>query len=559
MRRKLVVGTIALALISASCGSDKNASSSTSTATAPTSAASTTAGSTTAATSADSTAGSTDSSTATTGETESSATGATEPSGDTNGILKTLHSLQYGTSSTFDPAAAKLNCDAIVLRPIYDTLVHADAKTSEPMPGLAESWKVDDPSTIEFTLRKGLTFQDGQKLDATALKAGIEHNVAGTGSVGARLTGLIASVDVVDDLTVKVTTKTPVAATLPLVFAGIEGMIVAPGSDAATKPVGAGPFQYDSSVPQQNIVYSRFGGYYDAENVKLAGVEIDNTGGGPEMVSALSAGDVTLTEISPDAIAGLEGDSNVTIVKDTNARTYIDMRVNLSLPPFNNLAFRQAVSYAIDREAILKAAFVGEGTVASGPFPDSFAGEDPSNKGFYAHDLDKAKQLIKESGLTDLSFTVVNPPYPSYKAVGQIIQQNLAEIGVTVNLSASQTPTDDYYTNKTAQAFIAISTTTADPTDTIANPFTPGHFANPGDYSNDELNALIDQIHTTTDTDKKNDLLRQASVIVVQQALDFPIIYQTNLRAYRNDQVQGEVVPYESCQGVDLTKLWVKS
>ena len=90
-------------------------------------------------------------------------------------VLRYGYDLSAQFTNTFDVQQSKGDCDAIALAPIYDTLVHKQPG-NKLVPGLLESWKVQDPSTIDLTLRDGLTFSDGTPLDAAALQQALQHN-----------------------------------------------------------------------------------------------------------------------------------------------------------------------------------------------------------------------------------------------------------------------------------------------------------------------------------------------------------------------------------------------
>jgi ABC-type transport system substrate-binding protein len=573
MRRKHLIIVIATTLLVAACGSDdKDVASTastgggaTTTATAATTSPTTTASSETAATTApsesDTTTAITEAASATDAPTTAAPTTAAQENVDPDGVLHLAISLTNGWSHTYDPAASTSVCDSAILVSIYDTLVHKDVNSGELSPGLAESWKVVDKSTIEFTLRTGLKFQDGQSLDAAALKSGLEHNMSGKGAAGTTLAAVITSVDQVDDRTVRIATKTPVAASLPIIFAGREGMIIAPGTEAtaATQPVGAGPFQFDSEVSGQKISIRRFDGFWNADQIQLGGVDFLHTEGGPPQVNGMLAGDFDVEEITPDLIPGLEGQPGVEIVKQSGSRTYAKLAFNLGQAPFDNKDFRQAVNYAVDRAAILKVAFANAGDVAWSPYPSEFAAFNPSADGQYEYDVDKAKAALAKSGLTDVSFTALVPAFPAFQQAGQIVQQNLADIGVTMNLEVTTNPVQDYFIDKKTPAFVTIASAGTDPVDTLRGQFTPGNLRNPGEYSNDALNKLIADASAEPDEGKRNDMLKQAVGIVVDEALDVPFVFQTKLRAVNTDRITGEVIANESCQGVDLTRLAVKA
>ena len=479
---------------------------------------------------------------------------------DPNGVLRYGVSLSgQGVSGRLAPFASTSVCDVLVMAPIYDTLTHTNPLNGELEPGLAEAWEVVDERTVEVTLREGVTFHDGSPFDAEAVKAGLERNAApDAAQTGASLTA-IDSIEAVDDLTVRINLSEPVAGSIPAILSGREGMIVAPSAleTADTEPVGAGPFRLTEHQPGQQLTYEKNEDYWNADEVHLAGVELVESEAGPPTTNALLAGEIDMAQISPDLLGGLEGDPNIEIAEQP-ARSYYKLNWNLAEPPFDNLQFRQAINHAIDREAVLAAVFEGMGSVAWGPFPEDFYGYSPDVEGVYDYDPEEAQRLLEESGVDDPSFTAFVPPTPVFTRFAEVIQAQLAEVGIDVEYVQSTDIVQDYFTDKGQPATVILWPPRPDPVDTLRVQFTPGNFNNLGEYSNDELNGLVDQILATDDQDERQPLFQDGAQIVVDEALDLPVAYAPLLHAARSN-VGGEVVQNENCQGVDFTKLQINA
>jgi ABC-type transport system substrate-binding protein len=479
---------------------------------------------------------------------------------DPNGVLRYGVSLSgQGVSGRLAPFASTSVCDVMVMAPIYDTLTHSNPVTGELEPGLAESWEIVDDQTVELTLRQGVTFQDGSPFDAEAVKAGLERNAAPDAAQTAASLAVVESIDAVDDTTVRINLNTAAAGSIPAILSGREGMIVAPASleTADTEPVGAGPFQLTEHQPGQQLTYEKNEDYWNADAVNLGGIELVESEPGPPTTNALLAGEIDMAQMSPDLLGGLERDPDIQIAEQP-AKSYYKLNWNLAEPPFDNLQFRQAINHAIDRQAVLDAVFEGMGNVAWGPFPEDFYGYSPDVEGVYDYDPDEARRLLEESGVEDRSFTAFVPPTPVFIRFGEVIQAQLAEVGIDVEYVQSTDIVQDYFTDKGQPATVILWPPRPDPVDTLRIQFVPGNFNNVGDYSNDDLTGLVEQILVTDDVGEREPLFQEGSQIVVDEALDLPVAYAPLLHAARSN-VGGDVVQNENCQGVDFTQLQINA
>lgn len=166
--------------------------------------------------------------------------------------------------SNFDPILGNSGNDHALLYPIYDTLVNYNDKL-EAAPGLAESWETPDDKTIILHLRQGVTFHDGTEFNAEAVKFNLER----VNSEGSNVSDIknVASVEAVDQYTVKLTLKQPDSSII-LALSDRSGMMVSPtavqklGKDFAQNPVGAGPFKFVKWVPNGEIQYKKNENYW---------------------------------------------------------------------------------------------------------------------------------------------------------------------------------------------------------------------------------------------------------------------------------------------------------
>ncbi len=469
--------------------------------------------------------------------------------------------LSYGTpldgsgfSQRLQPAQMTAICDAVVGNQVFSPVIKLDVRTNKLTPNLAATWTIVDPSTFSFKLRPGLTFQDGTKLDAAAAKAALDITRAPTSKLNPTL-GIISSIDAgADGLTVTLHLSTPSAASMPYTLAGREGFLAAAAS-TDTHPIGAGPFAFDSQTVGQKISLTKFASYWNAKNVKLAGVDYVNTSVAGA-VNAVIAGDIDLTDGGTDVNAPAQNNPDVKIESSTGA-TYWKININTSKPNVNNVKFRQALLYAINRPAIAKALFPGA-EVGSQPYPKAFTLQYQkalANK--YAFSLKKAKAALKASGLT--APVTVNGTLPAgfdtFTRFADIVQQQLKAIGVNLTLTPSPNLLDTYFQKQQGDVEFTLWPPRPDPSVTISRQFSPAGAANAGKFTDPNIVAGLAKIGTSSDPTSQAAGYKQAVTAVVNNALEVPVVYPVNTEVHRTYVVSKNWQLYGACQGVDFSQL----
>jgi peptide/nickel transport system substrate-binding protein len=459
-----------------------------------------------------------------------------------------------GFSQRLQPNQMTAICDFMVGSQVFSTLIRRDTKTNQPEPGLAESFRIVDARTFELTLRPGLTFHDGTVLDAAAAKAGIDRNRA----LGSTLAPTLAEIDSVeagpDGRTVTLRLRTDSAAIMPLTLAGREGHVAAAAS-TDTHPIGAGPFRFVSQVVGDNIVLERFDGYWDAENVRLAGLRYVNAEG-PPAINALLAGDVDLTLGNPDVNRPAENDPDVSIEKASGS-DYWKLNLDVSKAPLDDVAFRQGLNHAIDKQAILDTLFRGEGEVATQPFPRGFARQhQPELADRYPHDPDRARQLFQQAGATNVTLEASYPANnPTFQRYAEIVQAQLRDVGVNVNLTPSTNLLQTYFQQRQGQFIFTLWPARPDPSVTIQRQFGRGQITNVGGYTNPVIDQALARIRGSESEAEQAQGYREAVEVIVEEALDVPIAFPALTYPHRDHVVSDDWQLYGACQGVDFSKL----
>ncbi|MCE4600394.1 MAG: glutathione ABC transporter substrate-binding protein [Desulfurococcales archaeon] len=353
---------------------------------------------------------------------------------------------------TLDLHDASDNPSYMVGRMIYEYLVELD-ENMNIKPGLATSWEVKDNGTVwVFHLRKGVKFQDGTPFNATAVKVNFDRLLTQKLKRSSLFTPFIKEVKVVDDYTVEFILKRPFGAFLYHLAHGAAA-IMSPKSilsgDPAKHPVGTGPYMLEEWVPGDRIVLKAFDGYWNKDKApKFKKVIFKIVPDDQTRMRLLQSGDVDIAlRIPPQYVKELNATEGITVlVKPTNRVIFIGM--NNLVPPLNDKRVRQALNYAVDKDAIIKNVLFGLGEPATSPIAPLTHGY--CKAGEYKYDPDKAKQLLAQAGWTDrdndgvlensqgeeLHLTLWTPRgrYVGDYEMAQAVQQYLQAIGIKVDL-----------------------------------------------------------------------------------------------------------------------------
>src|SRR3954453_6257471 len=201
---------------------------------------------------------------------------------------------------SLDPTLARTYVSRIVFAGMCDKLFDINEKL-EIVPQLATSYEWTDPKTLVIKLRQGVLFQDGEKMDAQAVKYSLERHLSMQGTFRRSEINAMDRVEVVDPATVKIVLKQPSSPFLSQ-LTDRSGMIVSPraaeaaGKDFGLKPVCAGPFRFVDRVPQDHITLERFPQYWDAGNIKLERVVYQTIPDSSIRLANLQAGSIELSE-----------------------------------------------------------------------------------------------------------------------------------------------------------------------------------------------------------------------------------------------------------------------
>lgn len=471
----------------------------------------------------------------------------------------TLITAEAQDTAEMDPAISTFDMSWRLQAMVYETLVSTNA-ASEIVPGIAESWEQPTDTSFVFTLRPGVTFSNGRALTADDVVGSLQRIVdPNTGSYWAPQMGPIDSITAVDATTVQVDLTAPYApflASLANISAAILPMTeLTDGSfDPTTQMLGSGPFMLKEHLADQQWTFERNPNYWQEGLPVLDGVEVRVVPDDATRVAALRDGSIDIGYFgSPDAPALLEGVADVEVTVQRSSDMYW-LQLNSVNPdsPFTDVRVRQAVAYALDRDAIITNALAGNGEatgVASAGLPNACAADGLPT---YTRDVEQAKALLAEAGVEGLSFDIIAPPYLStFSPIAQVIQQNLAEAGIEVTITAPEFGTylQSVYIDQPAtfEGVVDYFAGYLDPAMVMQflaparNPVTAGFLSEDAD-----LTAAIDAAAAPgTDADRA-----AAVATACELAADFanviPIATKNSTVAMRTDKVSGTVADFDA-------------
>ena len=354
----------------------------------------------------------------------------------------TLRVAIFADPLTLDPHSTGNLQGRATCRAVHDTLFTIDA-TGRLAPGLVESWEQPDAQTYLLRLRQGIKFHDGTPFDAEAVRYNLARiRTPPQGLYSARKDEFLAldRVDVVDAGTLKITLKYPFVAFLfPLT--DVSGCIGSPtaferwGLDYGFHPAGTGPFRLAEYAKDNRTVLERNPDYWDkgkpgVDQIVLRPIVVDST-----RLAELRAGGVDIAEALPLQDIRRLRQAREFVVSEKQGFRWEYFGFNLRDEyPGRSKKFRQAFQWAIDREALHQVAYFGTGSVGYDGILPGTPFNDPQYRPFQ-RDMDKAKRLIEESGVT-LPVTLRAPlqPDPVKQRAAQLFQATAAELGVKVEI-----------------------------------------------------------------------------------------------------------------------------
>jgi peptide/nickel transport system substrate-binding protein len=498
---------------------------------------------------------------------------------------------QSGEPSTLDAIHVTDSESSKVTRQLFNPLLEFAPRSTDLIPGLAT--EVPEPEdgglSYTFNLRKGVKFHDGTPFNADAVIFNFErwrftdnpyHKGGGSGGSnfayyasyfgGFDDDSVIEKVEALDDYTVRFTLKEPLGPFLQNIAISGFGMASpkAIKDDVEgfwQKPVGTGPFKFDSWNQGTEVTLAKFPDFYAKDQ------PASEYGGGPYVdklvvrpnedatarVAALTGGQLTATDgLLPDDVATVKEAGLKVDYRPPNTIGYLAM--NTQKEPFNNIKVRQAINMAIDMPKVVDFALGDTAQVATTYQPPTMPFFNESIER-YPYDPERARQLLSEAGAenleTNLWYMPIARPYmPDAKSIAQAMQEDLKAVGINAELVTRDWTVYLQETGRGAHDMCLLGWTAdnGDPDNFLGQLLssataTPQNALNVAYYKNPEVDDLIEQGRTTADDNERNDIYMRLQDIVAGDAPWVPIAYvkppvglQAEVQGYLPNPTGGE-------------------
>ncbi len=433
-----------------------------------------------------------------------------------------------------DPTPARTFVGRLVFSALCDKLFDLDEKLNiVPMLATSYEWSADGKA-LTLHLRQGVTFHDGEKLDAAAVKFNLERHKNMPGSSRRAELAPVASVEVVDPQTVRVNLSAP-AAPLLAVLSDRAGMMLSPkaaqaaGDKFGAKPVCSGPFRFVERVAQDRIVLERYPGYWNKGQVHFERIVylpiIDAT----VRLANLRSGQLDLIErMAPSDVPGLRGDNRFKVAKIVEIG-YQGITINVGKSDLaqkhaagKDARVREAFELSLDRDGIVQVAMDAEAV----PGNQWVA---PSNR-FYAkkfpipkRNLAKARALLKEAGMPNPTVTLMTPTNSDQQRLAQVVQAMAKEAGFDVKIQSTEFATSLNLADKGQyEAYVLAWSGRADPDGNLQSHLGCGAPLNYSGYCNQSVDQAMAEARAQSDPAKRRAIYES---IAAQVLKDRPIVY----------------------------------
>jgi peptide/nickel transport system substrate-binding protein len=471
------------------------------------------------------------------------------------GTLKIGYELDW---DNLDPSQIGAFATTAAYDMVYEGLTTWDMETLEAKPLLAKSWEIsDDGLTYTFHLQDGVKWHNGDDFTAEDVKYSIERvQDPATGAAYAEQIGIIESVEVVDDLTVILQLDSPYSPLLSILpfnpYIVNKDFVESEGGLTPRTMMGTGPFMFDEWVPDTMSRFERNPNYWrkgeDGQPLPyLDAIEfypmVDETA----RAAALQSGSVDfITRVSTGEVDNLEGSEGI-VVSAPWSTTYCYAWFDPHKPPFDDVRVRQAVAWAIDRDAISQGVYLGHAWPLYGAAIPSWHWAYNDLRVYDHRDVDKAKELLAEAGYPDgFEITLVTSSDFAFDvAVAEMMVPWLEEVGIRANLELYDAAT--FFSNMGGgkdvckyQLFLVGETPTGDPDDTYYIMHHSSGAWNYCGYASPTIDRLLEEGRAISDPAERKEIYRQLEETLLEEV---PLTYTVGLpkhEAYR-EYVKGYV------------------
>ena len=433
-----------------------------------------------------------------------------------------------------DPTLARTFVGRLVFAGLCDKLLDIDEKLGI-VPQLATSYQWSpDNKQLTLKLRQGVTFHDGEKFDAAAVKFNIERHKTMAGSNRRGELAPVTSVDVVDPSTVRLNLAAPFSPLLAQ-LTDRAGMMVSPkaaqaeGDKFASKPVCSGPFRFVERVPQDRIVLERYANYWNKEAIHFDKLIYTPIPDATVRLANLRSGQLDFIErAAPSDMEKVIAEKKLKTARITEIG-YQGITINVgksdkakATPLGRDPRVREALELALDRQGLVQVVMDNEAIVGNqwvAPTNSWYAKNVPVPK----RNIERARALLKEAGVTNPSFTLVTPTTSDAQRIALVVQAMAREAGFDVKIQATEFATSLNMADKgDFEAYVLAWSGRPDPDGNLYSFHACKQPLNYSGYCDAETDALIKQSREVLDPAQRKKVFEQVTARVNKER---PIIY----------------------------------
>lgn len=439
---------------------------------------------------------------------------------------------------------------SFVTSQIYEKLIDTD-QDMKLVPGLAKSWEQLDDTHFRFTLRDDVKFHNGEKFTAEDVLYTFEKLVESPATSSTFDSVDIASSKVEDATHVVIVLSKTYPAFLRMCSLDIAGIVCKKAMEAdpngyAEKPIGTGAFKFveyatgDYVKLQANTDW--WGGKLNFDNLVLRYIPEATT----RAIEAETGG-VDIAQVTASDVENIQSNNDITLVTQPILNTsYVSF--NCKVAPFDNVKVRQAISLAIDCDAIVKASYFGLAETSHSFLAPDIWGYYKAESDYDDYNVEKAKQLLAEAGYANgFTCTMVSN---GGQATAEMIQEYLKQIGITVELNVTDFSNWlDALVNGKQQMYIGGWTVPSGDASEAFTAFDSENFGSGGNrsfYSNPEADALINKIDTEMDENARMEACKQLQELLADECVTIGLNVGTNFYACSKSISGFTVLPTQS-------------
>jgi peptide/nickel transport system substrate-binding protein len=433
-----------------------------------------------------------------------------------------------------DPTLARSFVGRVVFTALCDKLFDIDEKL-QIVPQLATSYEWSaDSKALTMKLRQGVTFHDGEKFDAAAVKYNIERHKTMPGSNRRGELAPVTTVDVLDPSTVRLNLSAPFAPLLAA-LADRAGMMVSPkaaqaeGDKFGAKPVCSGPFKFVERVAQDRIVFERYPNYWNKGEIHFDKVVYTPIPDATVRLANLRSGQLDFIErVASSDMEKILAEKKLKTARITEIG-YQGITINVGKseqaqknPLGKDARVREAFELSLDRQGIVQVVMDNEATVGNqwvAPSNAFYAKNMPVPK----RDVVRARALLKEAGVTNPSFTLVTPTTSDAQRIALVVQAMARDAGFDVKIQSAEFATSLNMADKgDFEAYVLAWSGRADPDGNLFSFDGCKQPLNYAGYCSAETDELLNKSRSLRDPAERRKVYEQIAARVLKER---PIIY----------------------------------